>query len=77
MSDDSFDINGDGGRSETTGEELADRRPPLVRAPGAHGFRMASFSAVIASDSDAIQTQRQPQSLSLDCFPPDLIRRSQ
>jgi len=29
---------------------------------------MAPLSAVIASDSEAIQTKRQPQSQSLDCF---------
>ena len=31
-------------------------------------FWIAPLSAVIASDSDAIQTKRPPQSLSLDCF---------
>jgi hypothetical protein len=31
------------------------------------------LSAVIASDSEAIQAKRQTQSQSLDCFPPDLI----
>jgi len=68
MPDDANDINWDGGRSETTGEELADRRPTFIGAPRARGVQMASFSAVIANDSDAIQTQRQPPSLSLDCF---------
>ena len=32
------------------------------------------WTIVIASDSEAIQTRLQRQTLSLDGFPPDLIR---
>ena len=34
----------------------------------AHCFWIAPACVVIASDSEAIQAKRQPQSLSLDCF---------
>jgi len=37
-------------------------------------FWIEPLFIVIASDSEAIQTKRPPQSLSLDCFLPDLIR---